>query len=152
MSNKIPKEILGLAGEYAVASEICRLGFYAQITYGRWKNIDVLAVNPDTGKTVLIEVKAKQGREWPAIRGVKGPSRLLILVDYYGKSFGERPDFYVLDASDWKEYLEAIKDEVAEIRDNYIPVWPDGYVGMGLKAEQVLKHKEKWNKLLDKLK
>ena len=122
MRSKVPKEILGLAGEYAVASEVCRMGFYAQIAYGRWKNIDVLAVNPDNGKTVLIEVKTKQGREWPGVRGVKGPNRLLILVDYYGKSAGERPDFYVLDADDWREYLETIKSKVAEIRDGYIPV------------------------------
>ena len=60
---KISKEILGLAGEYAIASEICRRGFFAQIAYGRWKNVDVLAANPDNSKTVLVEVKTKQDRE-----------------------------------------------------------------------------------------
>ena len=61
---RIEKALLGLAGEYIVASEICRRGYHAQITFGRWKNTDVLAVNLTNGKTVLIEVKTKQGREW----------------------------------------------------------------------------------------
>jgi len=128
------------------------MGFYAQITYGRWKNVDVLAVNPDNGKTVLVEVKAKQGREWPGVRGVKDPNRILVLVDFYGKSIGERPDFYVLDAEDWRKYLETIKGKVAEIRNGYVPVWPDGYIGSPLKVEHVQEHKEKWDKLLSKLK
>ena len=56
--NKIDKHNLSLAGEYAVASELCRRGIYAQLTLGTRKKTDILA---DTGTTMFkIEVKAKQ--------------------------------------------------------------------------------------------
>jgi len=41
----ISKDILGLAGEFAVASELCRRGIYAQLTLGtRKRKINVLFV------------------------------------------------------------------------------------------------------------
>ena len=39
---EIPKETLGLAGEYAVASELCKRGIYAQLTLGNRKSVDLL--------------------------------------------------------------------------------------------------------------
>ena len=148
---KIPKEILGLAGEYAVASEICRRGFFAQIAYGRWKNVDVLAVNPDNGKTVLVEVKTKQDREWPAVKGIKGSNRLLILVDFENKNESERADFYILDENDWQEYLKKYilnSKNFDRLENGYIPVWQDGYKGTSVRPEQVMEHKERWDKLI----
>jgi len=106
--NRIDKTVLGLAGEYAVASELCRRGFFAQITYGRWKNTDIIAVNPAKGKTVLIEVKSKQGAEWPSINGIRGSNRFQVLVDYERVIQGhqKRPDFYILDESFWNKYVD----------------------------------------------
>jgi hypothetical protein len=48
-----------------------------------------------------IEVKAKQGAEWPACRGISGKNAYLVFVDYFKKSLDERPDFYVLSAKEW---------------------------------------------------
>jgi len=56
---KLSKEFLGLSGGYAVASELCRRGIYAQITLGHHKCTDVL-VETDF-KMLRIQVKAKQG-------------------------------------------------------------------------------------------
>jgi hypothetical protein len=36
------REKIGLAGEYAVAAELCRRGFYAQLTLGHHKKTDLL--------------------------------------------------------------------------------------------------------------
>jgi len=59
---------LGLAGEYAVASELCRRVVYAQITLGKHKRADLLA---ETERAMVrIQAKAKQGREWPGCRGI----------------------------------------------------------------------------------
>jgi hypothetical protein len=63
------KDILSLAGEYAVATEICRKGLYAQLTFGHKKRVDIL-VETETG-FLRVEVKAKQGRKWPACKGIK---------------------------------------------------------------------------------
>ena len=151
---KILKSVLGLAGEYAVASEICRRGFHAQITFGRWKNTDVLAVNIDNGKTVLVEVKTKQGREWPGVKGIKGKNRVQILVDFQGKSDLDRPDFYILDEDFWKKYLNNIRGDLKELREDenrYIPIWPDNYRGVVLRVEDVRNYKERWDILINKL-
>jgi len=61
---KIPKDTLGLAAEFAVASELCRRNIYAQLTLGLRKRTDILV---ETERGMLrIQVKGKQGREWPA--------------------------------------------------------------------------------------
>jgi hypothetical protein len=95
----IPKDTLGLAGEFAAASELCRRGIYAQLTLGNRKRTDLL-VEADQGM-IRVQVKAKQGRVWPASRGVYGSDIVLILVDYHKKADSERPDFYILTPEDW---------------------------------------------------
>jgi len=135
---KVNKTLLGLAGEYIVASEICRRGFHAQITFGRWKNTDILAVNLANGKTVLVEVKTKQGKEWPNVKGVKGSNRVQVLVDFRDKGLTERPDFYIIDEGFWRKHLEKIKNELKEVietEDQIIPIYPDGWKGTSLKSK-----------------
>lgn len=41
---KMSKELVGLSGEYAVASELCRRGVYAQLTLGHHKRTDLLVL------------------------------------------------------------------------------------------------------------
>ena len=154
LPRRIDKALLGLAGEYAVASEICRRGYHAQITFGRWKNTDILAVNLRNGKTVLVEVKSKQGREWPNVKGIKGANRVQVLVDYKDKGFLKRPDFYILDERFWRDYIEKIKDKLKEVKEDetrIIPVWPDGYEGVALKPEEIEEYRERWDVLEEKL-
>lgn len=49
----------GVAGEFFVAAELTRRGMIASITGKNTKDIDIMAANPNTGKTVLIQVKEK---------------------------------------------------------------------------------------------
>jgi len=154
VSKSIPKPILGLAGEYAVASEICRRGYYAQITFGMWKNVDVIAVNPKNEKVVLVEVKSKQDREWPKVIGFKGANMIQILVDYMGKDPLERPDFYIIDEVFWDKLIKKIGDRLKNLRvkgNRIIPVWPDGFEGVPLKLEDVHEYSERWDILENKL-
>lgn len=80
----IDKSILGVAGEFAVAAELCRRGIYAQLTLGHRKRTDLLVVS-ETGRMYRIEVKAKQGRDWPNCRGISGQDSFLVFVDSAGK-------------------------------------------------------------------
>ncbi|MGY0288674.1 MAG: hypothetical protein ACUX7D_08005 [Candidatus Methanodesulfokora washburnensis] len=147
---KLEKENLSMAGEYAVASEICRRNFYAQVTLGHQKKTDILVYNPDSGKEVRIEVKTKQGKEWPGIRGINDRQALLIFVDFENKRDTERPDFYVLTADDWQDFLKKFvinQPNFKELIDGYIPVWKDGYKGTSVRPQQIAEHKEKWEKL-----
>src|SRR5258708_23004639 len=103
MQAKQSKELLGLAGEYAVASELCRRGVYGQLTLGNHKQTDILVETKD--HMLRISVKAKQGNEWPSIVGLCRSDDFLVLVDLRGKSDMDRPDFYILDLDDWKQLI-----------------------------------------------
>jgi hypothetical protein len=59
-TNKIPKNIVGAAGEYFVAAELSRRGVIATITLKNTPNIDLIASTVDGQRTVTIQVKTKQ--------------------------------------------------------------------------------------------
>ena len=83
----VEKYLIGLAGEYAVASEICRRGMNAVVTLGNRKTVDIVVEDESLAR--LIQVKTKTGREWPGVKGVKGDN-ILILVDFQKRELTER--------------------------------------------------------------
>ncbi len=147
----IPKHTLGLAGEYAVATELCRRGVYAQLTLGNWKRTDLLVESHR--RLLRVQVKAKQGRDWPGIRGIHGDDIVLVFVDYQHKSLMDRPDFYILNADDWKR---AVKKEMIDaglvqrgevsLDDEYVPTWKNGFVGWSVPASNLIPFKEAWER------
>ena len=143
------KENLNLAGEYAVASELFRRDVLAQLTFGNRKKADILVLNEQNGRLFCVEVKAKQGNEFPAVKGITGDS-FLVFVDFKGKTAQERPDFYVLSSKDWENYIQqyVLPEGSVTIDKNNCPTWSDGFVGAGVKPSQINQHKEKWEKLL----
>ena len=54
---RIPKNSVGLAGEFATLSQLALHGYDASMTLGNTKNIDILVFNPKTNKTRQVEVK-----------------------------------------------------------------------------------------------
>ena len=150
---KIDKHTLGLAAEFAVASELCKRNIYAQLTLGPHKRTDILVETDD--KLLRIQVKAKQGTEWPGVKGVEGED-ILILVDFAKKAELERPDFFILSSTDWKNLLnkilkEYIDDGSVKIDEKVVPIWSDGYKGTGLKPKVLEKYHERWDKILKRL-
>lgn len=147
METRLSKEFLGLAGEYAVASELCRQGVYAQLTLGSHKQTDILVETED--RMLRISVKAKQGSEWPSVSGLYRPDDFLVLVDLKRKANTERPDFYILDLTDWKRLVleECQRDSAITVdKENRIR-YPDGWTGLNIKPERVLAAKERWDKI-----
>lgn len=149
-------EYLSLAGEYAVAGELCRMGIYAQLTLGHRKRTDLLVA---TERGMLnIQVKTKQAKAWPAIKGITGNDIVLVLVDYMNKLSDQRPDFYILNSKDWKEFIKHgwISERLAsgewELNDENCPILlgKNGkqiWKGCNLTEDDVAKHKEKWLKI-----
>ena len=153
------KQMVGLAAEFAVASELCRRDTYAQLTLGHLKRTDLLILTRDD-KLLRIEVKGKQGSVWPNCRGICGGNVALVLVDFAGRDETERPDFYILTLEDWRELVngefEKARAKGVRIRidDQYVLVWDEQvnaqgqpYKGMGVRPEQVQDCKEKWEKI-----
>ncbi|MHA1304694.1 MAG: hypothetical protein ACTSPI_13430 [Candidatus Heimdallarchaeaceae archaeon] len=150
----VSKHLVGVAGEFAVASELCRRGVNAQVTFGNRKKIDILA---DKGNKYLrIQVKSKQKRSWPGCRGVSGDD-ILVLVDYQKKDDVKRPDFYILTAEDWLQLLhENYQDKIDSgelvIGEDNCPLWvKNNYYGHSLPAKEVTEHLEKWDKIISRL-
>ena len=154
----ILKETLSLAAEFAVASELCRRGLYAQLTLGNKKRTDLLIHDDKTNNFLRIEVKAKQGRDWPSCKGIYGENVMLVFVDYMNKNEHKRPDFFVLTVKDWK----ALVTEVAKqhpndacVNDRNFLVWRQRLLksgkpheGMAVQVAMIEKYRETWNKII----
>jgi hypothetical protein len=76
----------------------------------------------EKGKLLRIEVKGKQGDQWPNCKGIPNEQSILVLVDFEKKEVTQRPDFYILTVSDWKELTERKLRE--GLKKN-----PDGWMG-----------------------
>ena len=148
---KLSKELLSLAGEYAVASELCKRSIYAQLALGHHKKTDILV---ETQYQMLkIQVKAKQGNEWPSISGLYSDDDLLALVDFKNKGEKERPDFYILNFADWKIMIKEEKQKYPEVQidEQFKITYKDGWKGLNVKVSRVTKSKEQWNKITSKI-
>lgn len=161
----IDKELVGIAAEFAVASELGRRNVYAQPTFGHLKRTDLLIIRED-GSLLRIEVKGKQGIQWPNCKGIPSDQSVLVLVDFKGKTDIQRPDFYILTFSDWKalmdeclvEMREKCPNQIIDIDEDYVMVWRSQtdskgrpYRGMGLRSHHVEEFKEQWEKITKNL-
>jgi predicted RNase H-like HicB family nuclease len=150
----LPKDLLGLAGEFAVAAELCRRGLYAQLTLGNRKKVDILIASP-SGVYAGIEVKTKQGNAWPGVKGIspKEQNRFLVLVDYQKREPSERPRFYVLGWKDWKNLLpKNLKRQKGTVTVDVgnVPHWTEGrgYHDTVIKADEVKEFEDQWDTIL----
>lgn len=158
---KITRDMLGIAAEFAVASELCRRNVYARPTFGHLKRTDLLILG-NKGKTLRIEAKGKQGRQWPNCKGIPDNNSVMVLVDFEGKTEKNRPDFYILTLGDWLAFVEDVqqrhRDKGIQLDSDNCPVWTrqvkDGkpYKGCGIIVKDVKQHNEKWEKITNLLK
>ena len=153
---KMDKDKVGMAAEFAVASELARSNIYAQPTFGHLKRTDLLILDKDGG-LLRIEAKGKQGSQWPNCKGISDHKSILVLVDFAKKSELDRPDFYILTFDDWNSFVESIikkfPDKGIEIDSDNCPVWTKQvkngkpYKGSGITVKDVIQFKEKWEKI-----
>ena len=83
--NKISKDLLHLAGEYRVCSELLKRNVFATITYGNRKAVDVFAIGDRGNKAIRIEVKTSQHNKFVTSISQKGLAKS-----------PDAPDFWVL--------------------------------------------------------
>lgn len=153
----LDKEIIGLAGEYAVASELCRRGAYCQLTLGNRKKTDLIV--DQNGEWSRISVKSKQKRGWPSVKGIWEKGDLLVFVDYEGKLLSDSPDFYVVDVVGWKKVvkrvLKRLNDPRAKVdRENTI-YWPGAegekktFIGCQITVKDISDFKGAWPNFIE---
>lgn len=148
---------LNAAAEYAVASELSKLGLKVQVRYQKYSVIDLI-LEDDSGEEFRVEVKAKRAEEWPNCNGISQNNEILVLVDYQEKGIHEVPDFYILTLQDWDNYVQRrvadFPHKRFEIVD-HVPVWLDEitsegklYRGMGVLPGLISNHRDRWDKIL----
>ena len=162
----ISKSILGATGEYYVAAELGKRNIYAQLTVGNQKRTDLLIFSEDNDKLLKIEVKCKQGNEWPNCKGICQKDSFLIFVDLKGIEATQRPVFYVLSVDDWekivinkeREYLKKHPDRKTKIEQNVLILLSEvnkqgiPYKGCGIKPKDIELFMERWDSICNLIK
>jgi len=121
--SKINKDILGLAAEFAVASELCRRNIYAQLTLGLRKRTDI-----------LIETEV-------AMLRIQRPDFYILTVK----------DWKKLLKKELIQTGKVARGEVT-IDEKNVPIWEDGYhQGWKITPEMIKEHQEKWDKIVAKM-
>ena len=150
----IYNDYIKLAGYYAVASELCRRGYYSQLTIGNQKTADLFIETAETLGRVFVRVRTILAN-WQDVIGIWGPHDLLVFVDYQNKTIDERPDFFVLSIDDWKKVVSKIhkkrykdKDEIINEKNSiYLEPWdenPHGWLGCNVFLSDIENYKEAW--------
>jgi hypothetical protein len=67
---KIPTDLLSLAGEYRVCSELNKRGVFATVTYGNRKSVDLYAINGRQQRALKIAVKTNQTQKGDFVTGI----------------------------------------------------------------------------------
>lgn len=140
------KHFLNLAGEYGTCSELMKNKIYASITYGNHKAADIIAVNPNTKKTALIEVKTTTTNRFVTgfFQKYKTPER-------------EHPDFWVLvnlKNQNGNDYFVLTHKEMADAQmsRNGMSEWGEFKGVDNVLIGNLEGHKDKWDKIADHLK
>lgn len=159
----IDKSLLGIAGEFAVATELCRRNIYTQLTLGNQKRVDLLSLSRE-GRFLRIEVKAKQTPTWSNIKGLSAADAFLVFVDFVDKKDTQRPDFFVLSVADWRllatqhiqEYRQRHPNRKPYLDAENCPVFPEElnshgkpFRGCTVKVAAIESHREAWPKILN---
>ncbi len=135
---KIKNRELGDVAEYEVLAQLTALGIKAALARWNYKDSDIF-IDLD-GNFKRVQVKSKRKAEWPGIKGVIGKD-ILVFVDYHDKKENERPDFYLINAEDWKELITKLEKDFpsdVKIDKNNVPHWSPkkeggkGYLGAGV--------------------
>jgi hypothetical protein len=115
---RISSQLLSLAGEHRVCSELCKRGVFATITPGNRKQTDLYAINDSTKRFVRIEVKASQVRKF-----VTGISQKRARTGY------NAPDFWVLVSfgQGSERFFVLTNDEIEELQVDRNKKWQEGF-------------------------
>ncbi len=96
---RVDGQITGLSGELFVAAELLKRGIQASITFGNAKAIDLLAYNPDTEQSFIVQVKALRKKNFFLIGHAKvnpGHSYVFVLLN----APGVHTQFYIVPGRD----------------------------------------------------
>ena len=138
--NKKEKDLLSLCGEYAVASELCKRGYNASITYGNAKAVDVIVFDDTTSTFKRIEVKTSRNDRFVTSFFQKY---------YLNNNNKTHPDYWIIVRvdDDKNHFYVLTHDEMAraQMSNNKINEWwiekPTGVDNVSLKHIEMYENK-----------
>jgi hypothetical protein len=106
--SKLEPTLVGVAGEYFVATKLSIRGYLASVTLRNSRGIDIIASNSDASRLVSIQVKtSKKGSpRWVLTK----KSESFVADDHYYvfvvlHAVGHHLDYYVVPGKDVAEYI-----------------------------------------------
>ena len=137
--------IIGMSGEFAVASELLRRGFQANVTFGNAKAMDIIITSNNSNVYKIVEVKTTTGPKFVTE----------FFKKYYDKSV-QHPDYWVLvfiDKDFTAHYYVLTHEEIGDIQmqANGKTSWEkndDGVDNIRRSNPALAEHKNRWDKIV----
>jgi len=137
------KILLGLSGEFAVASYLCLQGYVASLTLKNYPGVDIFVFNPKKNKNVAVQVKTKLGgREYFLPEKIDDADPAFVFVTF--ETIDSLPNFFIVPAkcvaeiSEWerqtwiKAHPNAKKEQPRMISISNIREFKDNWKNLGL--------------------
>ena len=118
------KQTVGITGTYFVAAELSRMGYIALVTTRNTQDLDILVSNPNTGRTVSIQVKTSEGHykthgEYYWILTKKDEHRRSRQLFYVFVALTKSPMYYVVSSASTAHRIA--EEEHKRIRKGHKP-------------------------------
>lgn len=135
------KHFLNLSGEYGVCAELAKRQINSSLTYGNHKAADVMVINPETRKALVIEVKTTKSN-----RIVTG------FFQKYKTPETQHPDFWVIvhiDKDNNSNYYVLTHVEMSKIQmtRNGMTEWNSVNGVDNILLEHIKTYKNDWEKI-----
>lgn len=100
-AEKLPRTLVGIAGEYLVAGELSRRGYLAAVTLRNTKGVDILASSGDASKSVGIQVKTVQSKQrvWPLSEKADTYTKANVCYVFVNLNNGDAPTYHVVPSA-----------------------------------------------------
>ena len=150
MLSQKEKYAVGMSGEYFVAAELLRRGVKASITMGNAKSADIVVLNNDASKVVVVEVKSSHEKEWVVGNNIpqnNGQHWVFVHIPVYD----DPPRYFILTAM---ELINILSNSDKEYRENYYKHHGKEFAGRGvvkLKFVEAEKYEKKWHSIIDRV-
>jgi len=109
------KALIGAAGEHFIAFRLCEMGYTIGLTARGMRAVDLLATNPETGKSITVQTKTALDAcnesgdywHWPIglSRALARKTFFYMFVDLKGGSQSKQPDVFIVPSLKLKSPL-----------------------------------------------
>lgn len=150
MPSQKEKYSVGMAGEHFVVAELLRQGVSASVTLGNAKRADIVALNNDATKVVVVEVKSSPKKEW-VVGNVVPQATDQPWVFVHIPADGTSPRYFVLTA---RELNAILSPGDTKYREEFFERHGKPFTGKGvvkLKLAQAEKYENKWSSIIDQV-